>query len=74
MNAALTMLYWRIDKRINEEILKGSRAGYGDQIVPELSAQLHQDYGNGFSEKNMRRTIQFADVFSDQEIVVSLIR
>jgi hypothetical protein len=29
VNVALTMLYWRIGKRINEEILQGERAACG---------------------------------------------
>ena len=33
VNAALTTLYWRIGNRINEEILKGERAEYGQQIL-----------------------------------------
>lgn len=32
------------------------------------------DYGGSFSEKNLRRMIQFAEVFPDEEILVSLIR
>jgi len=32
------------------------------------------EYGNSFSEKNLRRMIQLADVFPDEQILVSLIR
>ena len=39
VNAGLTMLYWRIGKRIQDDILKSERAGYGDQIVSTLSRQ-----------------------------------
>jgi len=74
VNAGLTALYWRIGKRIKEEILKGHRAEYGKRIVVSLSRQLVQEYGNSFSEKNLRRIIQFAEVFPDEQIVVSLIR
>ncbi|MFA4838548.1 MAG: PDDEXK nuclease domain-containing protein [Candidatus Neomarinimicrobiota bacterium] len=74
VNAALSLLYWRVGKRINEEILKGERAEYGQQILATLSQELVRDYGNGFGEKNMRRMIQFAEVFPDERIVVSLIR
>jgi len=74
VNAGLTALYWRIGKRIKEEILKGHRAEYGKRIVVSLSRQLVQEYGNSFSEKNLRRMIQFAEVFPDEQIVVSLIR
>jgi predicted nuclease of restriction endonuclease-like (RecB) superfamily len=73
-NTELTMLYWRIGQRIHREILKGRRAEYGAEIVSTLSSQLIVDYGNSFSEKNLRRMIQFAEVFPDEKIVVSLIR
>ena len=39
-----------------------------------LSRQLTDDYGNNFNEKNLRRMIQFAEVFPDKEIVVTLSR
>lgn len=74
VNAALTMLYWQIGKLINEEILKGERAGYGEQIVHALSAPLQAEYGNGFAEKSIRRMIQFAEAFPDAGIVATLSR
>jgi len=74
VNSTITMLYWQIGKRINKEVLKSKRAEYGKQIVTSLSKQLVVEYGNSFSEKNLRRMIQFAEVFHEQEIVVSLIR
>lgn len=74
VNAALTQLYWRIGKRIKEDVLRGERAEYGKEIVVSLSRQLVSEYGNSFSEKNLRRMIQFAEVFPSEEIVVSLIR
>jgi len=36
VNAAMTMRYWRIGLRINEEVLQGRRAEYGKQIVSTL--------------------------------------
>ena len=74
VNAGLTMLYWRVGKRIKKDILKGERAGYGEQIVSTLSRQLVADYGNSFTVKNLRRMIQFAEVFHDEQIVVTLLR
>jgi hypothetical protein len=32
------------------------------------------EYGTAFSEKNLRRMMQFAEVFPDEQIVVLLIR
>jgi len=36
VNVGLTTLYWNIGKRIHEEILKGERAEYGQEIVASL--------------------------------------
>lgn len=74
VNAALTMLYWRIGKRIKEEILKGTRAEYGEHIVSALSRQLEAEYGRGFSEKSLRHMLRFAEAFPDQRIVSALMR
>lgn len=74
VNAGLTMLYWNIGKRINEEILKGKRAGYGEEIVSTLSRQLIQEYGSGFSTKNLRHMVRFFESFPDQQIVSTLWR
>ncbi len=73
-NSTLTMLYWQVGQRIRKEVLKKKRAGYGEEIVPTLSAQLVRDYGQGFGAKNLARMIQFAEVFPDEQIVVSLVR
>jgi predicted nuclease of restriction endonuclease-like (RecB) superfamily len=74
VNAALTMLYWRIGSRVGGEILKGKRAVYGRQIVVTLSRQLVEEFGEGYAEKNLRRMIQFATAFPDQGIVATLLR
>jgi hypothetical protein len=52
VNARLTLLYWSVGKRINEEILGNERAEYGGQIVASLSRQLELEYWKGHSEKN----------------------
>lgn len=74
VNTTMTMLYWQIGKRINQEILKDQRAEYGKQIIATLAKQLTIEYGNQFAEKNLRRMVQFSQVFPDYEIVVSVIR
>ena len=74
VNTTLTLLYWKIGKRINQEVLNNKRAGYGKQIIFTLSQQLTEKYGNSFSEKNIRRMIQFAVVFPDEQIVASAMR
>jgi predicted nuclease of restriction endonuclease-like (RecB) superfamily len=73
-NSALTLLFWQIGKRINYEVLKNDRAQYGKQIVSGVSEQLELKYGRNFTEKNVRRMMQFALEFSNFEIVVPLAR
>lgn len=73
-NATLTMLYWHVGQRIHKEVLKNGRAEYGEQILPTLSAKLVQDYGQGFSARNLSRMIQFFEAFPDETIVVTLSR
>jgi predicted nuclease of restriction endonuclease-like (RecB) superfamily len=72
VNAGMTLLYWRIGKRIQTEILGNERAEYGKEIVQSLSAQLSADYGRGFSKRNLFHMIRFAEVFPEWQIVHSL--
>jgi predicted nuclease of restriction endonuclease-like (RecB) superfamily len=74
VNSTLTLLYWRIGKRISNDLLQNKRAEYGNQIVATVSRQLVENYGNGFSEKSIRRMVQFAEVFHDEQIVASAMR
>ncbi|MDX9749175.1 MAG: PDDEXK nuclease domain-containing protein [Paludibacter sp.] len=73
-NATMTMTYWSIGKRINNEILDNQRAEYGKQIVVSVARQLSNEYGRSFEEKNLRRMMQFAQVFNDEQIVATLWR
>jgi len=74
VNATITMLYWNIGKKINDEILKDQRAEYGKKIVNTLSTHLTLEYGNGWSEKQLRHCLRFAETFQDGEIVSTLWR
>jgi len=75
VNSAITMLYWQIGKRINEEIEGKNRTEiYGKEIVATLWRQLSEEYGSAFSEKNLRRMMQFAKVFPESSIVLSLMQ
>ncbi|MDY0017619.1 MAG: PDDEXK nuclease domain-containing protein [Candidatus Delongbacteria bacterium] len=73
-NAVLTITYWKVGERINKDVLGNKRAEYGKKIVVSAARQLSMMYGTSFEEKNLRRMLQFAQIFNDQEIVVSLIR
>lgn len=69
-NKTITLLYWKIGDRINNDLLDGKRAEYGKQILSQLATQLQHQFGNrGFQERNIRRMMQFAELFSDFQIV-----
>ena len=59
VNASLTMLYWRIGKRVLDEVLGFQRTGYGEEIVATPSRQLswsHDGVGCGDGlQRNARR-------------------
>ena len=74
VNVGLTMLYWQVGQRIRQDILKEKRAEYGEKIVSALGRQLENEFGRGFAEKNLRRMVQFAELFPDAKIVAALLR
>ncbi len=74
VNSALVLLYWRVGKRIHQDILREKRAEYGEQILCGVSEKLVHEFGAGFSEKNLWRMVQFAEVFPNEQIVVTLSR
>jgi predicted nuclease of restriction endonuclease-like (RecB) superfamily len=74
VNSALVLLYWQLGSRIQNDILKNDRAGYGDQIVATLSPQLTAEFGRGFTVSALWRMIRFATSFPNLEIVATLSR
>lgn len=67
-------MYWHIGERINREVLGNERAEYGKQIVSTVSTQLRAAYGTkGFELRNVRRMMQFADLFPDLQVVSALV-
>jgi predicted nuclease of restriction endonuclease-like (RecB) superfamily len=68
-NSVLTMLFWNVGKRINENILQNKRADYGKRIVGTLARQLVEKYGKNFGARNLRRMMQFAEQFPNLGIV-----
>jgi predicted nuclease of restriction endonuclease-like (RecB) superfamily len=55
VNAILTATYWEIGRRIVEYLQSGeSRAGYGEEILHRLSADLTNEFGRGYSIRNLR--------------------
>lgn len=69
VNTTLVLLYWKIGKRINSEILKNKRAEYGKQIVVSLTRQLTEKYGKGWDDKTLRHCLRSAETFSEELIL-----
>jgi hypothetical protein len=63
INSALTTLYWQVGNHIRKDLLKEERAAYGKQVVGLLSKHLTRNYGNGWSEKQLRHCMLFAEIF-----------
>jgi len=60
VNAVMTATYWEIGRRIVEHEQQGKkRAGYGEELLKLLSADLTKQYGRGFSARNLRQMRQF---------------
>ena len=73
VNATLVMLYWRLGRRIRQDVLRQRRAAYGEEIVATLSQQLTVEFGRGFGRRSLFNMIRFAEIFPDATIVQSLI-
>ncbi len=74
VNAELTLLYWQIGQRIRHDVLNEQRADYGAAVIAGLATQLTASYGRGWSEKQLRHCLRFAETFPDEGIVSALRR
>jgi predicted nuclease of restriction endonuclease-like (RecB) superfamily len=74
VNTTLSLLYWKIGKRINAEVLQNKRAQYGKQIISSVSQQLVETYGKGWEEKTIRHCLRSAETFSEDLIVSAVQR
>lgn len=53
-NFAMVEAYWDIGKLIIEEQGGNEKAEYGTGLLKELSKQLTQDFGKGFTVTNLK--------------------
>lgn len=74
VNAELTLLYWQVGRSIRAEVLRGTRAGYGQQVIASLARQLTAEYGRGWSEQQLRHCLRAAEVFPDEAILSAVRR
>ena len=60
VNALMTASYWEIGRRIVDAEQQGKRrAGYGEQLMARLSADLTQQFGRGFGVNNLENMRRF---------------
>ncbi|ROT44235.1 YhcG family protein [Pusillimonas sp. NJUB218] len=73
VNALMTASYWEIGRRIVEAEQKGRRrAGYGEQLMERLSADLTARFGRGFSPDNLENMRRFFIAYPPPEISQTL--
>lgn len=54
VNTTQVVAYWLIGREIVEEEQRGrKRAGYGEELLADLSVRLTNDFGKGFSVRNL---------------------
>lgn len=61
INSAMVTAYWEIGREIAEAV--GDRAEYGKQLLQYLSEKLTDEFGKGFTERNLRFMRQFYQTF-----------
>ena len=59
VNIEMLKLYWNIGKIIMEIQQGDGRAKYGDSILEKLSEKLTNEFGKGFSKRNLERMRKF---------------
>ena len=74
VNSGQVVHYWQVGHRLRTEVLGAKRAGYGERIVAAVAVRLTAEFGRGFTDKNLRHMIRFAEAFPDREIVSALSR
>ena len=74
INIAMVYTNYEIGRRIVEEEQKGSnRAKYGEEVLQQLSKALTDEFGRGYSYRNLKLIRQFYLIYSNDEIPQSLI-
>ena len=75
VNALMTASYWEIGRRIVEAEQKGRRrAGYGEQLMARLSADLTARFGRGYSPDNVENMRRFFVAYPLEAISETLSR
>ena len=63
VNTEMLNLYWNIGKIIMEIQQGDERATYGDAVLEKLSEKLTNEFGKGFSARNLRTMRKFYIIY-----------
>ena len=63
VNTEMLNLYWNIGRIIMEIQQGDERASYGDAVLEKLSLKLTNEFGKGFSKRNLERMRKFYIIF-----------
>jgi predicted nuclease of restriction endonuclease-like (RecB) superfamily len=75
VNSAMVHAYWHVGREIVEVEQAGKeRAGYGEEIIKQLSAKLAAEYGRGFSVRNLWSMRQFFLAFPRGSAVTEILQ
>jgi len=68
VNQTMVLTYFEIGRKLVEEEQNGKeRADYGKRVIKELSKILTEEFGKGFSERNIEQMRQFYLVYSKSQ-------
>lgn len=65
INETLIKRNWLLGMRIQHEVLKYQRAGYGDQVIKTLAKKLTEKYKTGFTKTNLYNYVAFYQSWPD---------
>lgn len=70
VNNAMLVAYWSVGRMIVENEQNGNiKAKYGKQVMRELSKELRQTLGSGFSVSNLQHMRRFYLMYPKQQTV-----
>lgn len=70
INTTMTQTYWEIGRRVVEEEQNGQqRAEYGKKLLKQLSFELTNEFGKGFSVDNLEKMRKFYLAYPKSETV-----
>ena len=74
VNTEMLSLYWNIGKAIMEIQQGDERASYGDAVLEKLSEKLTNEFGKGFSSRNLRTMRKFYLIYPIWKTVSAKLR